>query len=326
MDQRVFGSILTIITIVSILLSALFFSNTGITSNSFFTINIFPILAKILTINFVLFLIFGSIALATILTLYKLFETPLSITLTVIGYFIGVILGTIIFAQTEFLLMLLIGLIGIIIAFKLMKKKEIGFLNLLKQGTNVSGKIILFIAIGLFVSMIIISIPNKDIYEKNFVDDLLKTSIGNEDNLKQNISEPILESTLAVQKETINSMKLLPGFSKLSSKSDSDVLAFVNGFDSYEEMVNSEEYKELLRQKIEAGSEGVNIGEQIIEELPIIERFSRYAWIIYPLMTFILALIIGSLIIKHLTALFYVIILKILDFDKKDPTEENQKY
>lgn len=326
--------ILSIITILSSISTAYFFSLSGISINNFLTINLFQLLDAILTIQFALSLIFASLSISTIICIIKNNEFATGITFSLISYILGAIIGTLLFGLTNFLIPILFGSIGIFLAIKNLeqKEKEYKSMPILRAGINSSGKIILFISIGFFIYLLFITIPNQVNYEKQFSNDFLSITIGGEKNsVQDSIQSQVIDIIIQTQKETLNSIKQFSGFSSLHESSDISTLNFYSNFIAYEQVVNSNEYKNNLKEQYVEQTDNSEIGKTILDNLPFIEKTAKYAWLLYALSGLILTLFLGNLIIKNLAGIFYFLLNSA--FNQKKPystikadTEENENY
>jgi hypothetical protein len=325
MDEQILVIIFSIILLITTIITGLFFSLTGIKLEHFLTINIFSVLDKFLTIEFLLFILFASITLSIILFIIKKFNYKMAIIITSIGYSIGIIITTILFGLTLFLIPLFFGLIGIIIAIFTQDKKEKEYksMPLLRSGINSSGKIIFFIAVGFLLFTLIITIGNKDYYEQNFSKEFLSLTIGEDETLQDSVSEQIKNFVIDSQKQTIISIKNLPGYSELSKKNDIDVLTFIANLDGMEAIINSEEHENTVLMQLNNAQQSDELGKTMLDSLPLINQMARYAWLFYPLLLFIIILGVGNIIIKNLAGIIYFIINL---YSAKQNFEENLDY
>ncbi len=326
--------ILSIITIISSISTAYFFSLSGININNFLTINFFQLLEAVLTIQFALFLIFASLSISAILSIIKNNEFLTGITFSLISYILGAIIGTLLFGLINFLIPILFGSIGIFLAIKTQeqKEKEYKSMPILRAGINSAGKVILFISIGFFVYLLFVTIPNQVNYEKQFSNDFLSITIGGEKNsVQDSVQSQVIDIVIQTQKETLNSIKQFSGFSSLQESSDISSINFYNNFVAYEQVINSNEYKNNLKEQNIEQNNTSNLGKTILDNLPFIEKTARYAWLLYALSGLILTLFLGNLIIKNLAGIFYFLLNSAFNQKKpysklKTDAEENENY
>ncbi len=317
--------IYSIILITMILITGFFFSLTGIQIENFLTINIFPIIEKLLSINFLAFIIFASASLAIIEIIIKKFETKTTILFCTTSYLLGVIITCLLFNLIYFLIPLLFGVIGLFFATMTQneKEKEYKTMAILRSGISSAGKIILFVAIGTLLFFLIINIQNQSYYEESFTKDFLNLTIDEQNTVYSQINEPFIDSIIEAQKQTINSIKSIKGFQELENKNDVDVLTFVAGFNNLETTLNSENYRKTMIEQIENQQSNINFGENILNSIPLITQIAKYSWLFYTLFLFAFILMIGNILIKNIAGIIYAVI--VIYFIKNE-TEENNNY
>jgi hypothetical protein len=305
---------------ILLLLSTLFFSLTKININDFLSINIFSLIEKGISIEFTLFMIFLSLSIALIIKATEELDKKEAIIYSLISYILFSTIGLIIFGVLEFLLLFLFGSIGIIALVFSIQKKE-GF-----EAGNMGGKrFALFFSLGLFFVILSTTLPIQNELEEDFASDLLTSTVGGEDDLKSSIQEPLLEATVNTQIETLNAVSSLPSFENLSEKNDVDVLTFVTEFEAIQNTIESDDYRDQIENQLSES----NIFENLIENMPLINNLSEYAWFIYPFFALIFIFMVNSIILKNLIAIFYFLINLILNKNsntKTTDTEENEYY
>lgn len=326
MDDNVTVGIYLSILIIIIIISGYFFSLTGIRLENFLTINLFPLIDSVLTINFLIFIIFASISLSIIGLIIRKFKTKIAMILSSTGYTIGIIISCAIFGLFDFLIPLLFGIIGIVFATITQDKKEKEYksMPILRSGMASSGKIISFIAIGAVLFTLTMTLTNQSSYEKNFTDGFLSLSIGEEGDLQSTIKEPLINAIVDSQKQTINSIKNLNSFSKLNEKNDSEVLTFLIEFQTFEATINSEAYKQIMEEQFDL-QQDQGISEKIMTTIPLVNNLSKMAWLFYTLTIFIFILMIGNLLVKNISGIIYSIVIFYIK-EKENETLENTNY
>ncbi len=322
MEEKIKDILLSFFVMIGVILSGFFFSITNITLEKMLTINIFPILEKIFTIEFLFFLIILSLTIAVILFIIKTKKEDAFI-INFVGYFLGCLITVIFFNLLEFFVPLLFGLAGILIISKTQagKEKEYKTMKTLRAGINSTGKIITLLAFGVMVFLLVITIPNASDYEEAFVEDFLKITVG-ENDVDTSIQESIIESTIEAQISTVEAIKSIRGFSKLHEKDDIDVITFLMNFENLERTLKSEEYKERVIAETIQKTTQEKIGAEMIEQIPLIKNIASFSWIIYPLLAFLIIIGIGNIIIKNVAGLIFLGFVKI--GEKK--TLEKQKF
>ncbi len=321
MEENIKGIILLVLIAFLTTTSSFLLSLTGISVSNFLTINFFPLLEKTMSINFILFLILASITMLTLIIITKTFEMKKTLIVSLVGYALGAILSLVFFLDLNFLPVLLFGGIGIIIATKFFKPKEVTESNLFKEGNSFAGKIVIFFSIGTFIAILLITIPNSQEYENNFTKDILSSFISGD---SIGISNQLLDSIGQLQKETLNGIQQTEEYKKMQTKNDSDFFALELKIEDTKVLYTSKEYQDLISEQIKKmGSADSDNAQQINNTLstniPQITILAKFAWIIYALTGLIFVIFIGELIIKNLSSLMYAIITKFTN--KQDLTK-----
>jgi hypothetical protein len=330
MDNYFTTIALTIILIISIISANFFFAATTITLDHFLTVNAFPLINAMISMEFIAFLFFVSLAIACILVIISHANTQYALGFSLAGYALGVTIGTIIFGNVGFLIPLLLAAGGIPLALESLKKKEKEYNSLpkLRSGMNAAGKIVILTGVGLLLFILIITFPIQEQYEHEFTAEILNTTIGENNNFGEMLQTPMIDVIINSQKQTLTSVKKMPGFSEFENKQDSDVLTFINSFNTFENMINSNSHKETITSQFNQQKENQELNTQLLEQLPIISELSKLAWLMYGFSAFILVLFIGNLIVKNVAGLLYVLINYLIP-NQKGPaidTEDNPYY
>jgi len=292
------------------LFSTLFLALSTIEINDFLTINIFPLLQKTMSIYFLLFLIFISAAIAVSFCASKRFESKKAKIIIIPTWIISSSIGLILFGKIDFLIIFLISTIGF---FFLTKSGETD--SIFGSGFKSAKTVVLFFSIGVFISILLITFSNATVFEKNFNDDLLKTTIGEKDNFKGIIEESLIESVITTQKATVESIENFPSYKKLHDKNDLDIQTFISQINYLKNAIDSNEYKTQIKENI---SKDNNLGNSVLNEMPIMQNIAKFSWIIYPLSGFVLTISLFGIIVQILTGLIYTTLRKIVN----KPTKE----
>ncbi|MFA5763277.1 MAG: hypothetical protein WC915_00520 [archaeon] len=330
MDNYITTIALTITLIISIISANFFFSITKITLDHFLTINVFPLINAMISFEFIMFLIFVSLSIACILLIIKHANLQYALGFSLVGYVLGVTLGTILFGNVGFLVPLLLAAGGIPLAFESLIKKEKEYKSLptLRSGISAANKIIILSAVGLLIFILVITFPAQDIYEQRFATQILSTTIGDAQTFGGMLQTPMVKIIVDSQKQTLNSIKKMPGFNQFENKNDADVLTFVTNFNTFDNMVNSDTYITTITDQFAAQTENQELNKQLLEQIPIINEIAKLAWLLYAIEAFILVMFIGNLIVKNLAGLMYILINYLVPGQKTlaADTEDNPYY
>ncbi len=330
MDNYLTTIALTITLIISIISANFFFALTKITLDSFLTINVFPLINAMISFEFIMFLIFVSLSIACILVIIKHANLQYALGFSLIGYVLGITLGTIIFGNIGFLIPLLIATGGIPLAFESLNKKEREYKSLptLRSGISAANKMIMLTAAGLLIFIMIITFPAQETYEQEFAAQILSTTIGDTQTFGGMLQTPMIKVIIDSQKQTLDSVKKMPGFSQFENKNDPDILTFVTNFNTFNNMVNSKNYVTTITDQFSAQTENQELNKQLLEQIPIINEVAKLSWLVYALEAFIMVMFIGNLIVKNLAGLIYILINYLIPGQKAlaVDTEDNPYY
>lgn len=334
MDRKIEGVILSAILAATLIFSAFSFFLTGIKIGNFNTLNVIPLTQLILSVNFGIFLLISALPIAIILVIAKKFsgEKDSFIYATIFaeaGFITGGVIGTLLFNLIDFLVPALFICIGIPIGIKLLeaREKELKAFVSFRAGSEAGGKIALFAAIGFLIYLIIITSANREEYEANFTSDLISASIGEQANLKEQIMNAQIEATVQSRQALLNQLRNTHQFEALRGKTDTDVAAYVAMIDAVNLQVNSQSYTELLKSEMEKelakNADTGNITGAIEDALPL-KKIAPYAWLIYSMMGFLLALFITGLVTSNLAGAYYAAISTACPKKKAKPAEQKQ--
>jgi len=304
MDQKISGLILAIFLAIFVLLSGYLISLTGLSIDYFLTINLLPLADGFLSIYFIAFLITVSISLTIINHITKNMPTQEALIVSLGGYLIGAIASAFLFIEIEFIFVLLFTGLGISLSVKMYSQTENNFTQKFKSASAVSGKIVLFFGIGIFILIILITLPDAKTYESNFAGDLVESFIGGEGN---NLSAPIISSIGKIQKDTLASVQQTPEYTLMQSKNDSDFFKLEMKLEELKVYYTSEEYLKTVSKETGDFISKDGSTDQLDLELPLVKDLAKYAWLIYALIALASVLFIGELILKNLSALFFAI-------------------
>jgi len=296
MEGKKLGWILAIIILLLVVASGFFLWMTGITANDFLTINLFPLLAKGATLNFVLFLVLSSAALAVILFVAKRFEFKKALLFSEVGYLAGGLIAVGAFGLVDFLVPLLFGALGIFFAAKNLAKKEaeLKYSAELRAGCWSAGKITALFAAGFFIYLLIISAGQTQTLSEGFSEGLFALTIGS----GTSIGTPLTDAIAALQQASYLSVKNLPEYKAVMQQGTREGAELDLKISALMTAVGSKEYKDTI-----AGETG-----KLFNNLPVVKTVAQYAWIIYAIFALIALSLVGNIIIKNLAGIIYWIL------------------
>lgn len=313
MDERIPGVILAILLFIWVIATGYFFSLTGISTQLFMTINSFPLLEKLLTGNFLAFIFSASICMGLILTLGRKYLFAPSLLFIGSGLILGILINFLLFQKMmiDFALPILMLIIGIPLGVRYLKEKEheLQYLVSIRSGTSAAGRILIFACAGLLLYLILIGSLNQAELEKNFVPEFLSISVGNGIKLSDQFADQFATSIALQQQATIAEIQKLPELTNLSEKNDSDGLMLITKLEAIQTQFKSTDFKNSISTQLKA--QKIDLGTEIIKQLPIISLMAKYCWILYAISGFIMMVFICNLIVKTISAIIYAVLLMI---------------
>ncbi len=324
MNEHLPGIIISTIIAVLFFISTAFLALTNTTITIFNSLDPSILINLIFNTNFLLFLITLSTGISMILLTAKMYNYKFATIFSITGIFFGTIVGFIVFNQLNYLLILIIAIIGVVISIKNLTKKEeeLKYLKILRSGSSTAGKIILFLAIAIFLQLVIINSANQKELEENFTSNILNMTLGDSKSLNDSINAPLVDLVILTQQQTIHSILQNPTYKKLETKNDTDTQTFIATMNALNTQMNSKEYKQLYQTQINDNSKTINLQEGIIKNSPMLELLSKNAWIVYAISGLITALFVGGLIVKNLSGIIYVLIVSLINFVKEEQKRE----
>lgn len=325
MNLTIKTSLIAFLIVIFCIITGLFFSATKITTTMFLTINFIPLMQAIFSINFIYFIIFGSITIALMLYCGKELNKPQNYLITGGAFLTGSIIALILFNLTEYFLVIILSIAGIPLAINYLSKKEeeVKYMKKFRSGASGAGRFLVVFGVAFIIYLALFGYTTRNSLEKNVTNDILAISLGNQETLAEQIQGQIIDLLIQGQQSTIQGIKSIPSYSELEKKNDVDVLTFVTTIEAIESHFESEAYKSELSDQIALNPQN-NIGKTIIEQIPLIGFFKKYAWILYTITAFFLISFINEILVKNIAGFFYYLISLIKESTKKQKAEQNQ--
>jgi hypothetical protein len=325
MQEKIRIIVLCIIAFIFELIAGYFFYSTGIKINMVETLNLEPLTKAILTINFGLFLLSTSIALATALIVARKMDKKTGITAITITYFSGAIITIIIFQQIEFILTAFMTGIGLAVALFTLKEKEkeLKYFQKIRAGISAGHKILLFSSLGILFTILITTIPANQEIKQNFVDDFLKITFGEGITVEDFFTQQIAEQFIASETQLLDQVSSFSELKKMEQKNDEDAILFKQKLLALRANINSEETKKILAEKLKSAD--ISPAKSVLTQMPVFEAVSSIAWALYAVIGFGTASFIGNIVIVNLAALIYAGALFFFPKEEMETTERKQK-
>lgn len=321
MDEKVRAGILSFITCISIIIAGYFLNQTGLKLSMFLTINTSPLFGALLSVNFVLFMVFSAIALGIAFVTVKKTETTLAIGFITTSYIIGAIICLIAFGQIDFFIPVILAAIGLPITLSLLKgkEKELKYLQNIRASASVAHKLVLFISIGLGISILSSTIPMQKELEENFLDDFSKITFGEGVTMDDLLVERFAEQIIVSENMLIEQIKDFKEIDNLKEQNNPDGIIIDQKLDSLKASLNSGATKQSFINQLKEAK--IAPSKEILGQMPLIKAIQSTAWFFYALIAFGVASFFGNLIIVNLAAATYALIMKIFPKDELDFVE-----
>ncbi len=325
MDKKVLfvlpGAVLSVLVGIFTLLGAYYFSLSGISLKMFLTINTFPLINAVLTLNFLIFLICAALSISMMLVIGRRYPLTGALLLTMIPYFAGAAIGAFIFGLNDFFIPIIASVAGIPVGIRFLAEKEdeLRYLKRPRAGGSAAGRIITIASLIFALFLLFHTLPQKETLQEEFIPELLLMTIGDEnlsmgDSFRMQLAGAISEQ----QVSTIDTMLRTPALRNLSEKNDPDAQNLISSLEATKTNFRGEEFKKDVADKLE--SQNLDIGKELLGKFPMIALVARFAWLLYPFTALVTLMFIGGLVTRNLAAGFYGLIGSYIR-----PEEENMR-
>lgn len=307
-QKQIVGVGLAFLIFITTIAATYLFSTLNLDVSAFLTINIFPIIEAMVSVNGIVFVIVVALPIALILLVGEEFDYYHALILAETGYLLGAIVGAFAFGLVEWILPLIFAALGIAWAIKWLRLKEKELKSKFKfsAGSGAAEKIIVVSLIGFVIFVGLSGFAQKEALGDSFANDLMDITIGDQDTFKDSVTELAIGISVKSQQAVVNSITDLSSYQALSGKSDIDVLTFVAQVDALKSEINQPNYSDSLKEAVAADSGDFDITSQLIEKLPLME-IREHIWIVYAIFALLLAHMIGTLIVKNIASGYYVL-------------------
>ncbi|MEW6295823.1 MAG: hypothetical protein AB1467_06060 [Candidatus Diapherotrites archaeon] len=312
-----------ILIALSIILWAYFFNASGIALKELFNFtSIGSITSKITSSSFILFLLLFPLTIALIAVYSKTRKDKIiSIISSLIGVLIGLIVSLLAFSNlTELWIAGLFYLIGITLSIEMTYtrleelKKYIAF-RILGEASH---KIVLLTAVGLFLSAILITLPDKESFSKDLEQSLINNALKGVTGKDNSLTEVSATAMIAMQKETVQQLTAQEQFQKLKTSTDPNAQAYALSIEQLQNYMSTPEYKQQVLEEAQKKQEssGSTIGEEQVQatlesmkqKMPLYGLIMNYMWLIVSFALMSIFLLIGNTIFWFLAVAYGLII------------------
>ncbi|MEI7961403.1 MAG: hypothetical protein WCI04_03630 [archaeon] len=304
------GLLFAAIIAIAIIISAYFFSNTSITSAKLTSINFIPLINDFISINFILFIIFASIAIAAILLIGKKSVFKYALIFSTAGYITGIAISLALLPIFDFVVPLVAVAIAIPLGIRYLAKREeeVKYLKEIRSGASGTGRIITVMCVVFALFLLANSFMQKEKITEGFVDEILSMTIGDNVKLGDSFTTQLAGVISTQQGQTVDLILETQELANLNSKNDPDAARLTQKLVDLKTSADSNAYKDQLVKGL--NSQNLDIGKELIGKFPIINSLAEFGWLMGPLSALVIMLFIGGVIIKPLTEIIYFILAK----------------
>lgn len=314
----------------SIFIWTFFLNLSGITVNDFFTFKIDIILGKLLTINFLLFLLTFPMTGAIIAAFAKKMDGTNLAIFAMISGFIALTIAMLAFAPMQgFLIITVFYLISIPFMIQAANASYLELKKFVSTRTFMAsvGKGITIIGIGLFVLSAATILPQQEQYiekfEETFFENIFQSLMLGEN--KNQIVNAQVEIVIQTQQQTLDKVTDNQLFEKLRGKQDMDVMAFVAGTDALKKQIKSPEYRQQVSEQMNAtagrATEQIDIMKMMKQQFPFIEITEKFFWLFQSFVLVSVFFLLANIFCKPMAAVYGLITEKALALgEKRQPT------
>jgi len=307
-QKQIVGVGLAFLIFITTIAATYLFSTLNLDVSAFLTINIFPIIDAMMSVNGIVFVIVVALPIALILLVGEEFDYYHALILAEAGYLLGAIVGAFAFGLIEWILPIIFAALGIAWAIKWLRLKEKELKSKFKfsAGSGAAEKVIIVSLIGFVIFVGLNGFAQKEALGDSFANDLMTITIGDQDTFKDSVTDLAIGISVKSQQAVVTSITDLSSYQALSGKSDVDVLTFVAQVEALKSEINQPNYSDNLKEAVAADSGDLDITSQLIEKLPLMEM-RKHIWIVYAIFALLLAHMIGTLIVKNIASGYYVL-------------------
>jgi len=302
-------------------------------ANDLFTFKFQIVAAKILSLNFLLFLILLPLPIAIMAGFAKRSDKTVLILISLIASMPAIIIAMALFPNMQTLwipIAACIVSIPLAIETSFIKYSELKSWVTMRTMLAAMGRTIMLISIGLIVLSAVIILPNQEQYVdkfEDFIEDFTSNFTG--DKTQNNISGQAAKQVIEAQKELVNQVLETPSFVKLKEKDDIDVMAFVLQAEATKSFINGPEYRAEMERRFQDATRTVIQEMDIIgtmkKEFPLFQTFEDLLWIMQALTIIAFFSMAATIICKPAAIVYGMITESIFYLFEKPQTKPEKK-
>jgi hypothetical protein len=289
------------------LLWALFLDQLAITPDSLLSsVGNLQSIGFVLSVNFALFAIFFSATLALFTASSDKDDRARVYVATIVPSILACAISALLFgkfAQWYPLALFYFGAIPLMLETSRMKRLELKNFVVFRSSFSGAQRGLQIIGIGILVTLAIVALPQSNGLFSQFEGSLFQGKVIQQLDV-QKITADFLITT---QRNTLIQVTESESFTKLRSKTDSEVTGFVTLMDQTLDNVNSQAYRDAINQQVKDEQKTIDTSSilaQIEKTVPGYAALKQYYWAIAAFLGSLIFFMLATFVLQPLSAVF----------------------
>jgi len=285
-------------------LAIFFLNSTGFSMQSLLLFDLYSIKDLLLSPEFWLFVLFFSLANGLFLFIFEQFERKLALASAIIASALAVGLSFALFEVMQKLVVVFaFYMIGLIVAeeFVKMRLTELKRLRAWRAASAGMGKVIVIMALGLFITGVLIVMPQQERYWEQvnevLVKTLLKAGTGT-------TADAMVASQRYLMQNILNSKQ----FMAIRSSSSPEDQNFALYMGILANKIFSKEYRENAAKQVEKTLEDKKAIGNVMSKMPFADLLKKLIFVLLPLNSTLMFWFFGQVIIKNISSIIAALV------------------
>ena len=299
--------------LVSVFLWNFFLQNSRFTIEQLVQlVNFGQTIQSVTSIWFILFIVFFSLSIALICLCARAFDRKEAHIISLAATVVGLVLAISMFGTWGLLIPMVFFVVSIPLMVEITQTKmvELQRFPLMRSVWQSGRRAIGVLAIGLFVSTVILVLPNQSHYVDLFEEGFLELAV-NQDLGESGINDQAAELYVNYNNQLLGQLMQTPQFQRLQIKNDPEVIDYVNSVRILQAQTQTPEFKEQIKEQLKQNSASNPTRLLTIDFLkqqsPLMNQtftaIEQYYWLIAAFIAAGLFSFIGGIIITPLAGL-----------------------
>ena len=275
-------------------------------------VNFGQTIQSVTSIWFILFIVFFSLSIALICLCARAFDRKEAHIISLAATVVGLVLAISMFGTWGLLIPMVFFVVSIPLMVEITQTKmvELQRFPLMRSVWQSGRRAIGVLAIGLFVSTVILVLPNQSHYVDQFEQGFLELAV-NQDLGESGINDQAAELYVNYNNQLLGQLMQTPQFQRLQIKNDPEVIDYVNSVRILQAQTQTPEFKEQIKEQLKQNSASNPTRLLTIDFLkqqsPLMNQtftaIEQYYWLIAAFIAAGLFSFIGGIIITPLAGL-----------------------